>query len=125
MGRKVHPLGFRLGYIKDWQSRWFSERNYTDQLHEDLKLRRLVMKRFEGAGVARVEIERSANRIEITVHTAKVGVVVGKGGEKVDEFRKILERSFGKKFTSQSSSHSWWPRASQNKSTSASLTSVQ
>ncbi|RLT32588.1 MAG: 30S ribosomal protein S3 [Chloroflexi bacterium] len=97
MGRKVHPLGFRLGYIKDWQSRWFSERNYTDQLHEDLKLRRLVMKRFEGAGVARVEIERSANRIEITVHTAKVGVVVGKGGEKVDEFRKILERSFGKK----------------------------
>ena len=62
MGSKVHPLGFRLGYIKDWQSRWFSERNYTDQLHEDLSLRKLVMKRFEGSGVARVEIERSANR---------------------------------------------------------------
>jgi len=98
MGSKVHPLGFRLGYIKDWQSRWFAERNYTDQLHEDLSLRKLVMKRFEGSGVARVEIERSANRVEITVHTAKVGAVVGKGGEKLEEFRKILDRSFGKKF---------------------------
>jgi len=88
MGSKVHPLGFRLGYIKDWQSRWFAERNYTDQLHEDLSLRKLVMKRFEGSGVARVEIERSANRVEITVHTAKVGAVVGKGGEKLEEFQR-------------------------------------
>jgi len=97
MGSKVHPLGFRLGYIKDWQSRWFSERNYTDQLHEDLKLRQLVMKHFAGNGVARVEIERSANRIEITIHTAKVGHVVGKSGENVDKFREKIERMLGKK----------------------------
>jgi small subunit ribosomal protein S3 len=97
MGRKVHPLGFRLGYIKDWQSRWFSERHYTDQLHEDLKLRGMVMRQLEGASVARIEIERSANRIDVTIHTAKVGVVVGKGGASVDEFRKRLERKLGKK----------------------------
>jgi small subunit ribosomal protein S3 len=97
MGSKVHPLGFRLGYIKDWQSRWFSERNYTDQLHEDLKLRQMVLKHYAGNGVARVDIERSANRIEITIHTAKVGHVVGQKGENVDKFRAKIERMLGKK----------------------------
>lgn len=97
MGRKVHPIGFRLGYIKDWQSKWYADRNYVDQLHEDLALRRTVIKELEGAGVARVEIERSANKIEISVFTAKPGIVIGKRGAKVDDLKNELERSTGKK----------------------------
>ena len=87
MGRKVHPIGFRLGYIKDWQSKWFADRTYTDQLHEDFLLRRLIIKELANAGVARVEIERSANKVEVTVYTAKPGIVIGKRGAKVDELK--------------------------------------
>ena len=97
MGRKVHPIGFRLGYIKDWQSKWFADRNYTDQLHEDLNLRRRIIQELENAGVARVEIERSANRIEVTVFTAKPGIVIGKRGAKVDDLKNELEKTTGKK----------------------------
>jgi small subunit ribosomal protein S3 len=97
MGRKVHPLGFRLGYIKDWASKWYADRNYTDLLHEDIMLRRLIVKELENAGVARVEIERSANKVEVTVHTAKPGIVIGKRGQKVDELKAELERRTGKK----------------------------
>jgi small subunit ribosomal protein S3 len=97
MGRKVHPLGFRLGYIKDWQSKWYADRAYTDLLHEDIMLRRLIIKELENAGVARVEIERSANKVEVTVHTAKPGIVIGKRGAKVDELKNELEKRTGKK----------------------------
>jgi small subunit ribosomal protein S3 len=97
MGRKVHPLGFRLGYIKDWQSKWFADRNFTDQLHEDLMLRRVIGKELENAGVARIEIERSANKIEVTVFTAKPGIVIGKRGAKVEELTNGLQRKTGKK----------------------------
>lgn len=97
MGRKVHPIGFRLGYIKDWQSKWYADRNYVDQLHEDLALRRTVIKELEGAGVARVEVERSANKIEISVFTAKPGIVIGKRGAKVDDLKNELECRTGKK----------------------------
>lgn len=97
MGRKVHPIGFRLGYIKDWQSKWFADRTYTDQLHEDFLLRRLIIKELANAGVARVEIERSANKVEVTVYTAKPGIVIGKRGAKVDELKADLERRTGKK----------------------------
>ncbi|MCS6938425.1 MAG: 30S ribosomal protein S3 [Roseiflexaceae bacterium] len=97
MGRKVHPIGFRLGYIKDWQSKWFAERNYTELLHEDVMLRRLIAKELENAGVARIEIERSANKVEVTVYTAKPGIVIGKRGTKVDELRAELEKRTGKK----------------------------
>ncbi|MFO7166603.1 MAG: 30S ribosomal protein S3 [Chloroflexota bacterium] len=97
MGRKVHPIGFRLGYIKDWQSKWYADRSYTDLLHEDLMLRRLIIKELENAGVARVEIERSANKVEVTVYTAKPGIVIGKRGAKVDELKNELERRTGKK----------------------------
>src|SRR6266545_4232523 len=71
MGRKVHPIGYRLGYIKDWQSKWFADRNYVEQLHEDLQLRKTITAELANAGVARVEIERSANKIEVTVFTGK------------------------------------------------------
>ena len=97
MGRKVHPNGFRLGYIKDWQSKWYADRSYTELLHEDIMLRRLIIRELENAGVARVEIERSANKIEVTVHTAKPGIVIGKRGAKVDELKNELERRTGKK----------------------------
>ena len=76
MGRKVHPIGFRLGYIKDWQSKWFADRTYTDQLHEDIMLRAAITRELANAGVARVEVERSANKIEVTVFTAKPGIVM-------------------------------------------------
>lgn len=97
MGRKVHPIGFRLGYIKDWQSKWFAERGYTDQLHEDLRLRKVITSELANAGVARVEIERSANKVEVTVYTAKPGIVIGKRGAKVDELKASLEKQTGKK----------------------------
>ena len=97
MGRKVHPIGFRLGYIKDWQSKWFAEKNYTEQLHEDLAIREMIYRELAGAGVGRIEIERSANKIEVTIHTAKPGVVIGKRGANVDILRGALEKLSGKK----------------------------
>jgi small subunit ribosomal protein S3 len=97
MGRKVHPTGFRLGYIKDWQSKWYAERNYADQLHEDIELRKTITTELANAGVARVEIERSAGRIEVTVYTAKPGIVIGKRGAKVDDLKTALEKRTGKK----------------------------
>lgn len=97
MGRKVHPIGFRLGYIKDWQSKWFAERDYTKQLHEDLALRKLIAKELQNAGVSRIEIERSANKVEVTVFTAKPGIVIGKRGANVDQLKTHLEKMTGKK----------------------------
>lgn len=103
MGRKVHPIGFRLKVIRDWQARWYAEKAYTDLLHEDLRLRRLVFQQLGrgdqlgDAGIAQVEIERSANQVSVTLHTAKPGIVIGKGGQKVEELRQQLEREVGKK----------------------------
>lgn len=97
MGRKIHPIGFRLGIVTDWQSRWFAERNYTELLHEDFALRRLIQERLKGAGVARIEIQRSANQVEITLHTAKPGIVIGKRGTSVEQLRQELEDFTGKK----------------------------
>jgi small subunit ribosomal protein S3 len=99
LGRKVHPIGFRLGYIKDWQSKWFAERNYTEQLHEDIALRKMMMgsKELANAGVSRIEIERSANKVEVTVYTAKPGIVIGKRGQNVDVLKNALEKKTGKK----------------------------
>jgi small subunit ribosomal protein S3 len=97
MGRKVHPIGFRLGYIKDWQSRWYADRNYAELLKEDRLIRDLVQKELDGAGVSRVEIERAANKVEVTIHTAKPGVVIGKRGQNVDVLKGKLEKLSGKK----------------------------
>ena len=97
MGRKVHPVGFRLGYIKDWQSKWFAEKNYTEQLHEDIAIREMIFKELAGASVSRIEIERSANKVDVTVHTAKPGVVIGKRGANVETLRSALENLSGKK----------------------------
>jgi small subunit ribosomal protein S3 len=97
LGRKVHPIGFRLGYIKDWQSKWFAERNYTNQLHEDIALRKLIGKELANAGVSHVDIERSANRVTVSVYTAKPGIVIGKRGANVEILTKNLEKLTGKK----------------------------
>ncbi len=92
MGQKVHPHGFRLGYIYDWNSKWYADRNYTDLLHEDLSIRRAITSMLPDAGISRVDIERNANQITVTVHTARPGIVIGRGGQRVDELRGNLEK---------------------------------
>lgn len=97
MGQKTHPLGFRLGITKDWLSRWYAEGKYGELVQEDLRLRKLIGNRLGDAGLARIEIERSSNQLTITIHTAKPGIVIGKGGQRVDELRAQLEQLTGKK----------------------------
>lgn len=97
MGRKVHPVSFRLGIIRDWQSRWYADRNYTELVHEDVAIRSLVGKRLANASLSMIEIQRSANQLDVTLHTAKPGIVIGKGGQAVDLLRKDIETMTGKK----------------------------
>jgi len=97
LGRKVNPIAFRLGIIRDWDSKWYAERNYTEQLHEDLFIRRVISGELTRAGISRIEIERSANRIEVTIHTSKPGIVIGKQGANVERLRQMLEQRVGKK----------------------------
>jgi small subunit ribosomal protein S3 len=92
VGQKVSPIGFRLGVIRDWDAKWYADKNYTDLLHEDMKIRKAIAQHLNNAGVSRVEIERAANRIRISIHTAKPGIVIGKGGSGVDELRRKLEK---------------------------------
>jgi small subunit ribosomal protein S3 len=104
MGQKVNPVGFRLGIkvgersVKDWEGRWFATgKEYSDLLLEDIKVRQHIMTRMADAGVAKVEIERSANMITVTIHAAKPGIVIGKSGVKVEELRRTLEAMTGKR----------------------------
>jgi small subunit ribosomal protein S3 len=97
VGHKVHPTGFRLGIIYGWQSKWYADRHYTNLLHEDLAIRRTITKGLADAGISRVEIDRDANHVVVTVHTAKPGIVIGRGGQKVDELRLTLERLSGRR----------------------------
>lgn len=97
MGQKVHPFGFRLGIIKDWRSRWYDEKHYTDLVHEDIEIRRLIRSTYAEAGISLVEIERKANEVTVTVHTSRPGIVIGRGGQRVDELRALLEKKTGKK----------------------------
>ncbi len=97
MGRKVQPIGFRLGIVHDWESKWYAERNYTEQLHEDIAVRKLISDELVRAGISRIDIERAANRIEVTVHTSKPGIVIGKQGSNVERLRQMLEHKVGKK----------------------------
>jgi small subunit ribosomal protein S3 len=91
MGQKVHPLGFRLGYIKTWDSKWYAEKEYAQLLHEDLKIRRIVKEKLYHAGVSRIEIDRSGNQIKITIHTARPGIIIGRKGVEVDKLKGELE----------------------------------
>ncbi|PLT35331.1 MULTISPECIES: 30S ribosomal protein S3 [Bacillaceae] len=97
MGQKVNPVGLRIGIIRDWESKWYAGKDYAELLHEDLKVREYITKRLSDASVSKVEIERAANRINISVHTAKPGMVIGKGGTEVEALRKALNQLTGKR----------------------------
>jgi small subunit ribosomal protein S3 len=97
MGQKVNPVGFRLGIYRQWDARWYADKEYTQLLHEDLAMRRLINGRLRNAGVARIETERSANQLTVIIQTAKPGIVIGKQGASVDALRDELERISGKK----------------------------
>jgi small subunit ribosomal protein S3 len=90
LGQKTHPVGLRLGIIKSWNSSWFDEKNFADKLNEDLRLRKYVRSRLDKAAVSKIEIERTAKRVILTVHTARPGIVIGKKGAEVDKLREEL-----------------------------------
>ena len=92
MGQKVHPFGFRLGYNRTWQSRWYAEKNYAAMLHEDLDLRGILKKRLSHAGMARVDIERAANKLKINIFSARPGIIIGKRGAGVEGLKKKVSR---------------------------------
>jgi len=92
MGQKVNPIGFRLGITRTWDSRWFSKRDYSKLLHEDIKLREYIKQKLFGAGIARIEIERAANKVKINVHTARPGIVIGKKGSGVETLKADVQR---------------------------------
>ncbi|BDG62226.1 30S ribosomal protein S3 [Caldinitratiruptor microaerophilus] len=97
MGQKVHPNGLRVGVYRDWNSRWFaSKKELPELLVEDTKIRKYIKRTFYNAGISRVEIERSAGRVRVIIHTGKPGMVIGKGGAGVEELRKTLEQMTGK-----------------------------
>jgi len=99
VGHKTHPIGFRLGVIKDWHSRWFAgnAKDYSAQVVEDDRIRTVINTKYAEAGISRVEIERSAQDLTVNVHTARPGIVIGRGGQRVDELRKAVETAAGGK----------------------------
>ncbi|UOQ91417.1 30S ribosomal protein S3 [Halobacillus shinanisalinarum] len=97
MGQKVNPVGLRIGVIRDWESKWYAGKDYADLLHEDIKIREYIEQRLKDAAVSTIEIERAANRVNITIHTGKPGMVIGKGGSEVEALRKSLNDLTGKR----------------------------
>ncbi|AIY04011.1 MULTISPECIES: 30S ribosomal protein S3 [Planococcus] len=97
MGQKIHPIGMRIGIIRDWESKWYAEKDYATLLHEDIKIREYVEARLKEASVSKIEIERAANRVNVTIHTAKPGMVIGKGGSEVEVLRTQLNSMTGKR----------------------------
>ena len=96
MGQKVHPTGFRLGYNKTWRSRWYAEKEYANLLHEDIALKKDLKKRFAHAGVSRVEIERAANKLKISIYTSRPGIIIGRKGQEVDKLKQEIQKKTGK-----------------------------
>ena len=96
MGQKVHPIGFRLGFNKTWRSRWYAEKEYAELLHEDLALKKDLKKRFAHAGVSRIEIERAANKLKITIYTSRPGIIIGRKGQEVDKLKQEIQKRTGK-----------------------------
>lgn len=97
MGHKVHPIGFRIGVHRDWLGKWYADKHYMELLQEDLKIRNAITSGYPEAGIARVEIERQANQVTITIFTARPGIVIGRSGQRVDEMRQKLEKLTGKR----------------------------
>src|SRR6516225_5539795 len=96
MGQKVHPEGLRVGYIHDWKSNWFNERAFADYLHEDTQIRRHIIGRLSHAGLSDITIRKNATEVEVNIHTARPGIVIGKSGSEVDQLRRDLHRITGK-----------------------------
>jgi len=97
MGQKVHPYGFRLGITKPWKSRWYARKNYPDLIQEDRKIRQIIRKQLAAAGIADIEVERKSNQVEVTIFTAKPGMVVGRGGKNIEDLRQKLFSELQKK----------------------------
>ncbi len=97
MGQKVHPIGFRLGSYKTWLSRWYDDLNYANFLHEDLAIRRTINKSYVNAGISKIEVERGVGELTVTINTSRPGVVIGRGGQRVEETKKLLQKLTQKK----------------------------
>ena len=96
MGQKVHPKGFRLGITRGWDSRWYADRDFTELLHEDYRIRKYVKEKFYAAGISSVEIERTGNRVKVSINTAKPGILIGRGGTEVEKLKADLAKLTGK-----------------------------
>ena len=121
MGQKVHPYGFRLGFTKPWKSRWFAEKDYDKQLHEDVKLKAELKDKLKSAGVSAIEIERPGNKLRIIIKTARPGIIIGRKGAEIDKLKASCRSapraktflSTSRKCTSPSSMPSWFPSRSR------------
>ena len=99
MGQKVNPHGIRVGVIKDWDSKWYAEADFADNLVEDYNIRKYLKKKLYSAGIAKIEIERASDKVKVIIHTAKPGVVIGKGGAEVDALRAEVQKLTNKKLS--------------------------
>ena len=99
MGQKVNPHGIRVGVIKDWDSKWYAEADFADNLVEDYNIRKYLKKKLYSAGIARIEIERASDKVKVIIHTAKPGLVIGKGGAEVDALRAEVQKLTNKKLS--------------------------
>jgi small subunit ribosomal protein S3 len=97
VGQKVSPVGLRVGIIRDWESKWYADKDFGTLLMEDVKIREFLKNKLKDSAVSRIEIERAANRVNVTIHTAKPGMVIGKGGAEVETLREALAKMTGKK----------------------------
>src|SRR5690348_4604107 len=125
MGQKVHPESMRVGYIHDWKSNWFNERQFADYLHEDTQIRRHIIGRLSHAGLSDITIRKNATEVEVNIHTARPGIVIGKSGSEVDQLRRDLHRITGSRSrstSSRSSAPSSTPAWSLNRSPNSSRT---
>ncbi len=96
MGQKVHPYGFRVGYNKDWHSHWYAKNEFAEYLAEDLKLKRDLKKRFSGAGVSHIDVERAANRLKIIIYTSRPGIIIGRKGSEIEKLKEDLSNKTGR-----------------------------
>lgn len=96
MGQKIHPIGLRIGIIRDWESKWYADKEYRTLLYEDHQIRTFLRKRLHNGALSRIEIERQANKVKVTLFTGKPGVIIGRGGKGVDDLKAMLEKKFSK-----------------------------
>ena len=96
MGQKTHPYGFRLGYTRLWNSRWYAKKDFVKLLHEDVQIRKIIKSRLSHAGISLVEIERSGNQVRLIIHTARPGIIIGRKGAEVDKLKAMLEQQYGR-----------------------------